>query len=58
MNLQKSSPAPTAVPEPTPEVLAVISRSVQSACDHTELKTNDRFGRIVECLNCGYRTGQ
>ena len=54
MTLQISSVAANL--EPTAEVLAVIRRRVQSACDHRELKPVHGDERRSECVNCGYRT--
>jgi hypothetical protein len=55
MNLQNSSTA-AAILEPTAEVLAIIRRRVQGACEHKELKPVVGDERRSECSNCGYRT--
>jgi hypothetical protein len=54
MTLQKSSAA--AILEPTAEVLAIVRRRVQSACQHLEVKPVAGDERRSECVNCGYRT--
>ena len=55
MSLQNSSTA-AAILEPTTEVLAIIRRRVQSACEHPDLKPIVGDERRSECGNCGYRT--
>ena len=41
--------------EPTAEVLALIRRRVQQACEHDELRIVAGDERRTECINCGYR---
>ena len=53
MDLQKSTEHP--IPEPSAEVLAVIRRRVQQACDHPELRIVAGDEERTECINCGYR---
>jgi len=53
MNLQNSTEP--AILEPSAEVLAVIRRRVQQACDHAELRIIVGDERRTECINCGYR---
>ncbi len=54
MRLQKSPEAQ--IPEPSAEVLALIRRRVQQACEHPELRIVVGDERRTECINCGYRT--
>jgi len=53
MNLQNSTEP--VILEPSTEVLAIIRRRVQRACDHDELRIVAGDERRTECINCGYR---
>ena len=53
MKLQKSTDIP--LPEPSAEVLAMIRRRVQQACDHPDLRIVAGDEQRTECINCGYR---
>ena len=54
MKLQISTDVP--ILEPTAEVLAIIRRRVQRACEHPELRVVAGDEQRTECINCGYRT--